>query len=418
MQYRAPRGTVDLLPEEQKYWRYIEAKAVDICRRYGFSRLDTPVFEDSRLFLRSVGEGTDIVEKEMYTFEDRGGDSVTLRPEGTAPVCRAYLERGMHNLPQPVRLYYFCPVFRYERPQAGRFREHHQFGVEVLGDGDPSVDANVIEVAWQLMSSLELQGLSLLVNSIGDAQCRPAYVEKLKSYYSGHFSQLCTDCRARLERNPLRLLDCKQPACRALGDDAPRSGDHLCSDCQDHWDQLQRYLALMTIPYKVDHRLVRGLDYYTRTVFEVQPLQEGGQSTILGGGRYDALIEQIGGRHTPGIGFATGMERLVLNLKRQEVNVPDEPKPEYLVASIGEGTRDAAFHITFKMRQAGASAILSSGSRSLRGQMRQANALGIHYVVIVGEDELEREQVSVRDMVQGDQEVKPMAQFFDELARG
>ena len=418
MQYRAPRGTVDLLPEEQKYWRYIEAKAVDICRRYGFSRLDTPVFEDSRLFLRSVGEGTDIVEKEMYTFEDRGGDSVTLRPEGTAPVCRAYLERGMHNLPQPVRLYYFCPVFRYERPQAGRFREHHQFGVEVLGDGDPSVDANVIEVGWQLMSSLELQGLSLLVNSIGDAQCRPAYVEKLKSYYSGHFSQLCTDCRARLERNPLRLLDCKQPACRALGDDAPRSADHLCSDCQDHWDQLQCYLALMTIPYKVDHRLVRGLDYYTRTVFEVQPLQEGGQSTILGGGRYDALIEQIGGRHTPGIGFATGMERLVLNLKRQEVNVPDEPKPKYLVASIGEGTRDAAFHIAFKMRQAGASAILSSGSRSLRGQMRQANALGIHYVVIVGEDELEREQVSVRDMVQGDQEVKPMAQFFDELVRG
>ncbi|MCE2464314.1 MAG: histidine--tRNA ligase [Dehalococcoidia bacterium] len=415
MQYRAPRGTTDLLPEEQKYWRYIEATAVDICRRHGFSRLDTPVFEDSRLFIRSVGEGTDIVEKEMYTFQDRGGDSVTLRPEGTAPVCRAYLERGMHNLTQPVRLYYFCPVFRYERPQAGRFREHHQFGVEVLGDSDPSVDANVIEVGWQLMSSLELQGLSLLVNSIGDAQCRPAYVEKLKGYYSGHFSQLCADCRTRLERNPLRLLDCKQPACQALGDDAPRSADHLCPDCQDHWDKLQRYLALMAIPYKEDHRLVRGLDYYTRTVFEIQPLQEGGQSTILGGGRYDALVEQIGGRPTPGIGFATGMERLVLNLKRQEINVPDEPKPEYLVASIGEGTRDAAFHIAFKMRQAGARAILSSGSRSLRGQLRQANALGVQYVVIVGEDELEREQVSVRDMMQSGQEVKPMAQFFEEM---
>ena len=418
MLFKAPRGTTDLLPEEQKYWRYIEARAVDLCHKYGFSRLDTPAFEDSRLFVRSVGEGTDIVEKEMYTFQDRGGDSVTLRPEGTAPVCRAYLERGMSNLPQPVRLYYFCPVFRYERPQAGRYREHHQFGAEVLGDGDPSVDAEVIELAWQLMSALGLEELSLLVNSIGDSQCRPGYIEELKGYYSGHMSEICTDCRGRLERNPLRLLDCKQPHCQVLGAEAPRSVDHLCPDCQDHWGRLQRYLDLMVIPYRVDHRLVRGLDYYTRTVFEIQPAREGAQSTICGGGRYDGLMEQLGGRPTPGIGFATGMERMVLNLKRQEVNVPPEPEPRYLVASTGDETRDAALNIASRIRQAGAGAILSAGSRSLRGQLRQANALGVHYVVIVGEEELQQEQVSVRDMVQGGQEVVPIAQFLEELDRG
>ena len=417
MLYKAPRGTADLLPEQQKYWRYIKATAVEVCRRHGFSRLDTPVFEDSGLFIRSVGKGTDIVEKEMYTFQDRGGESITFRPEGTAPVCRAYLEHGMHNLPQPVRLYYFCPVFRYERPQAGRYREHHQFGVEVLGDADPTVDAEVIELAWRLMSALGLSGLSLLVNSIGDGQCRPAYVEGLKDYYSGHMAVLCADCRSRLERNPLRLLDCKQASCQALGTDAPRSVDHLCSDCQGHWSHLLSYLGLMGIPYRVDHRLVRGLDYYTRTVFEIQPAQEGGQSTICGGGRYDALMEQIGGRPTPGIGFATGMERLVINLKRQEVGVPDEPAPRYLVASTGEGAREGALKIAYRLRELGVGAILSSGSRSLRGQLRQANALGVHYVVIVGDEELEKDAVTLRDMVAGGQETVPMGQFFDELDR-
>ena len=418
MRYKAPRGTTDLLPGEQKYWRYIEASVADLCRRYGFGRLDTPTFEDSQLFVRSVGEGTDIVEKEMYTFQDRGGEFITFRPEGTASVCRAYLEHGMHNLSQPVRLYYFCPVFRYERPQAGRYREHHQFGVEVLGDADPSVDAEVIELAWQLMSALGLEGLSLLANSVGDSQCRPAYVQELKGYYSSHLSQLCTDCRTRLERNPLRLLDCKQEFCKALGREAPQSVEHLCPDCRDHWGRVRSYLGLMSLPYEVDHRLVRGLDYYTRTVFEIQPAQEGAQSTICGGGRYDGLIEQLGGRPTPGIGFATGMERMVLNLKSQSVDVPDEPAPRYLVVSVGEKPRDAALHIASRIRRSGAGAILSSGSRSLRGQLRQANALGVQYVVIVGEDELEREQLSLRDMVEGGQVVKPMAQFFEELDRG
>ncbi len=414
--FRAPRGTTDLLPDQQKYWRYIESKAMELAGQYGFGRIDTPVFEDSDLFIRSVGEGTDIVEKEMYTFEDRGGDSVTLRPEGTAPVCRAYLEHGMHNLPQPVRMYYFCPVFRYERPQAGRFREHHQFGLEVLGDPDPSVDAEVIEFASRFMGSLGLSDINILVNSIGDPECRPAYIERLRDYYSGLKAQLCPDCLTRLDRNPLRLLDCKVATCHSLGDEAPRSADHLCQPCQDHWDRLEVYLAAMEISYQVDHRLVRGLDYYTRTVFEVQPRDVGGQSTILGGGRYDGLIEELGGRTTPGIGFATGMERLTLNLQRGEIEVPEAPSPIYLVANVGAGARPAALKLAADLRRVGVGAILSSGSRALRGQMRQANALNIPYALILGDDELERGEVVVRDMRASTQQSRSLREFMEEAS--
>ena len=415
--FQAPRGTADHLPEEQKYWRYIESKATDVAARFGFGRIDTPTFEDSNLFIRSVGEGTDIVEKEMYTFDDRGGDSITLRPEGTAPVCRAYLEHGMHNLPQPVRMYYFCPVFRYERPQAGRFRQHHQFGVEVLGDADPSVDVEVIEVAWELMIGLGLNEINLLINNVGDAQCRPAYVAKLKEYYSRHQASLCLDCKARLERNPLRLLDCKVETCHAIGNDAPRSAENLCEECSDHWTKLLSYLDIMQLPYQIDHRLVRGLDYYTRTVFEVQPVDGGGQSTICGGGRYDGLITELGGRETPGIGFATGLERLTLNLKRSEVQVPDIPSPKYLVANVGDSARNAALELSVNLRRAGVGAILSSGSRGLRGQMRQANALEIPYALILGDDELEKGEVVVRDMESSVQESKPLAEFMEEVSK-
>ena len=416
--FQAPRGTADLLPEEQKYRRYIESKAVALARSYGFGRIDSPVFEDAALFVRSVGEGTDIVEKEMYTFEDRGGDTVTLRPEGTAPVCRAYLEHGMHNLPQPVRMYYFCPVFRYERPQAGRFRQHHQFGVEVLGDANPAVDAEVIELAWRLMHSLGLTDIQLFINSIGDRESRPQYVAELKSYYANQYANLCADCRSRLERNPLRLLDCKVETCRSLGAAAPRSVDHLDPDSLEHWNKLQEYLTAMDIPFQVDHRLVRGLDYYTRTVFEIQPLEAGGQSTICGGGRYDGLIEQLGGRPTPGIGFGSGLERLTLNLKRSGVEVPDEPSPAYLVANVGEAARQPALELASRIRRAGVGAILSSGSRALRGQMRQANALGIPYVVILGDDEISRGEVVIRDMTTSSQETRSLSAFLELLGAG
>jgi histidyl-tRNA synthetase len=390
---------------------------MDVAARFGFGRIDTPAFENSNLFIRSVGEGTDIVEKEMYSFDDRGGDSITLRAEGTAPVCRAYLEHGMHNLPQPVRLYYFCPVFRYERPQAGRFRQHHQFGVEVLGDADPSVDAEVIEVAWDLMTSLGLNEINLLINSVGDSECRPAYVAKLKEYYSGHQAVLCDDCKSRLDRNPLRLLDCKVETCHALGNDAPQSAENLCDDCGEHWAKLLSYLDKMQLPYQIDHRLVRGLDYYTRTVFEVQPVDAGGQSTICGGGRYDGLITELGGRETPGIGFGTGLERLTLNLKRSEVPVPDEPSPLFLVANVGDDARIAALDLSVRLRRAGVGAILSSGTRGLRGQMRQANALNIPFTLILGDDEIEKGEVVVRNMESSDQESKPLEDFIAEASK-
>ena len=413
--FQAPRGTADRLPEEQKYWRYIESKAVELTRRYGYGRIDSPIFEDSGLFIRSVGEGTDIVEKEMYVFEDRGGDSLTLRPEGTAPVCRAYLEHGLHNLPQPVRMYYFCPVFRFERPQAGRFRQHHQFGIEAIGDADPSVDAEVIELAWQFVTSLGLREIDLFVNSIGDPDCRPGYIEELRAYYADRRSRLCPDCHNRLERNPLRLLDCKVETCRAMGEDAPRSVDHLCGACQEHWDKLTGYLGTLDIPFQVDHRLVRGLDYYTRTVFEIQPRETGAQSTICGGGRYDGLIEQLGGRPTPGIGFGSGIERLTLNLKRAEISVEDEPSPQYLVAHVGSAARVAALDLAARMRRAGVGAMLSNGTRALRGQMRQANALGIRYVAILGDDEIERGEVVLRDMASSTQETRPLSDFLESL---
>ncbi len=413
--YKAPRGTTDILPEDQKYWRYVEAAAMKLCQSYGYHRLDTPVFEESGLFLRSVGENTDIAEKEMYTFYDRGEELLTLRPEGTASVCRAYLERGMHNLPQPVRLYYFCPVFRYERPQAGRYRQHHQFGIEVLGDGEPIVDAEIVELAWRLMAGLGLKDLSLLINTIGDTKCRPAYLATLKSYYTAHLNDLCPDCRIRFERNPLRLLDCKQERCHLLAEDAPHSIDNLCSECHDHWQHLQQYLDAIPIPYYINHRLVRGLEYYTRTVFEIIPREEGAQSTICGGGRYDGLVEQLGGRPAAGAGFAAGMERMVLNLKRQEVAVPDEPGPKYLISTVGTTTREQALRLAVRIRQAGAGALLANGSRSLKGQLRQANSLGIPYVIVVGEEEISQGLLTVRDMHSGSQETVTNKQFFGEL---
>jgi histidyl-tRNA synthetase len=413
--YRAPRGTADILPEEQRYWRYIEAQAGAMGQRYGYGRLETPVFENTGLFVRGVGQITDIVEKEMYSFQDRGGDSMSLRPEGTAPVCRAYLEHGMRNLPQPVRLYYFCPVFRYERPQAGRYRQHHQFGVEALGDGDPSVDAEVVEMAWQLMKDLGLRDLTLLINSIGDPQCRPAYLEHLKEYYAPRAAQLCQDCKERMVRSPLRLLDCKQPTCMAMKEEAPRTVDHLCSECRDHWEKLLSYLQRLEVPFRVEPRLVRGLDYYTRTVFEIQPPEEGGQSAICAGGRYDGLIQELGGPPTPGIGFAAGMERMVLNLKRQGVPVAEEESVKALVAYMGDNAKETAISLASQLRSKGMGAILAPAGRSLRAQLRYANSLGIPYALILGEDEMKRSAVILRDMAKGEQREVPIQGVAEEL---
>ncbi len=409
--YRAPRGTSDILPQEQAYWRYIEQKVVDICQLYGYERIDLPAFEDTGLFSRSIGEGTDIVEKEMYTFEDKGGNEITLRPEGTAPVCRAYLEHGMHNLPQPVKLYYIASIFRYERPQAGRYRQHYQFGYEAIGEDDPALDTEVIDMAWQFFSSLNLGRLSLIINSIGCKQCRPGYLAALKDYCADHTGNLCSDCKTRLKRNPLRLLDCKKPLCHQIASSAPRSTDYLCPQCDEHFSQLKRYLGLLDLPFELNHCLVRGLDYYTRTVFEIQPEKEGAQSTLGGGGRYDDLIEELGGSPTPAIGFAAGIERIILNLKKQGVPIPTPPRPQVFLAYIGDEARDEAIKLAAALRKNGIGVIEAVGNKSLKAQLRQANNLDAKYAVLIGEQEVKAGTVILRDMTTSEQKTVPISEL-------
>jgi histidyl-tRNA synthetase len=415
MLYQAPRGTPDILPQEQAHWRYIEQQVARTARLYGYERLDGPVFEDSRLFARSVGEDTDIVTKEMYTFEDRGGSSLTLRPEGTAPICRAYLEHGLKNRPQPVKLYYIASIFRYERPQAGRYRQHHQFGYEAIGDGDPALDGEVIDMAWQFFKSVKLNRLSLQLNSIGCKKCRPDFVAALKSYYTSHTQELCPDCRQRLARNPLRLLDCKNDSCRQIAGSAPKSTDYLCPECAEHFRQLKRYLELLGLPFVVNNQLVRGLDYYTRTVFEIQPQGGGAQSTLAGGGRYDDLIEELGGQPTPALGFAAGMERIILNLKKQQVEVPPLPRPPVFIAYIGEEAKNEAVRLAASLRRGDIGVIQALGDKSLKAQLRQANNLGAGFAVSIGEEELANGTVIVRDMTSAEQKAIPISELPGEL---
>lgn len=407
--YQAPRGTMDVLPEDQPYWDRVWEASGRICGLFGYRRIETPVFEDASLFTRGVGEVTDIVQKEMYAFEDRGGQQLALRPEGTAPVCRAYLEHGMHNLPQPVRLWYWCPIFRYDRPQAGRYRQHTQLGCEAIGEADASVDAEVIELLFRLYEELGLQGLTLHLNSIGDGECRPRYLEALRGYYAGKLEQVCNDCKERYQRSPLRLLDCKQERCQPLIAAAPPFTDHLCDACADHFSRLRAYLEEVGIEYVVNPRLVRGLDYYTRAVFEFQPQAEGAQSTVGAGGRYDGLIEQLGGRPTPGTGFATGIERIILNLKRQEVAVGAPARPRVFVAFQTAEARSQAFRLASDLRREGIAAIVAAGERSLKAQMRHADSLGAAYAAIIGKRELEDGTATLRRLSDGHQETLSLA---------
>jgi histidyl-tRNA synthetase len=415
--YKAPRGTTDILPQEQAYWRFVEEKAGQICQLYGYQRIDTPVFEQTGLFYHSVGEGTDIVEKQMYTFEDHSGMKMTLRPEGTAPVCRAYIEHGMHSLPQPVRLYYFGPIFRYERPQAGRYRQHQQFGCEAIGNADPAVDAEVIDMAWHLYASLELKRLTLQLNSIGCRNCRPGYLQSLKQYYTSLSQSLCRDCKARLWRNPLRLLDCKKPSCLEIAKGAPQMLGFLCHECSSHFDALKDCLRYLEIPYEINPYLVRGLDYYTRTVFEIQPEGGGAQSTLGGGGRYDNLIEELGGRPTPAIGFATGIERIILNVRKQGIELLPMPGVKVYVAYLGEEAKEEAIKLVATLRQAGVGATLALGGRSLKAQLKQANALRVPQAIIIGDEEIKRGSVVLRDMMKGEQVELPLGEVVMQFRR-
>ena len=404
--FKAPRGTRDITPDEQPYWDYVRSVAARVAAEFDYRRIDTPVFEATDLFQRGVGGETDIVQKEMYSFEDHGGDMLTLRPEGTASVCRAYIENGMRNLTQPVRQFYIAPMFRYERPQAGRTRQHHQFGAEAIGDGSPEVDAEIIELGWRYLAELGLSGLTLRINSLADPADRAPYIAKLREYFSGYAADLPKVDLARLERAPLRVLDSKERRTIEIAQDAPRSLDFMGPEARAHWEELTGLLdGLRDIypdfSYTVHNRLVRGLDYYNRTVFEFEPADAGGQSTLLAGGRYDPLIEILGGPATPGIGFGSGIERIILELKSQEVPVQASPALRVVVVSTGRGSRRRAAAIAAGLRAQGVSTVLAP-DRSFKAQMRYANQQSAIYAVIAGERELAAGQVAVKPLQSGE----------------
>ncbi|MEA3336412.1 MAG: histidine--tRNA ligase [Chloroflexota bacterium] len=408
--YQASRGTNDILPEDWPYWRYLLSNIDRLASLYGFRQIEPPIFEVTDLFERGAGEGADlVVQKEMYTFEDKGGTSLTLRPEFTAGVMRAYLEHGMKVLPSPVKLYSVGPIFRQERPQAGRYRQHTQWNIEVLGEIDPAVDFEVMSIAWQLFEAIGFQGLEFQLNSIGCPVCRPAHIDALVAYFSQYETTLSDVDKRRLAVNPLRLLDSKEKSAQPLLASAPRSIDFLCDECRDHFDTLLVYLDEADLPYTVNDRLVRGFDYYTKTVFEVWAEGIGAQAAVCGGGRYDGLIELLGGPSTPGIGFGSGIERQILALKAQGITPPPLDAPVVQVSYIGKGdvgrrTKNAAVGLVRELRQLGIGALLPFGDRSLKSQLKSANRAGVAFVVIVGEDELESGQATVRNLSDGNQQ--------------
>jgi histidyl-tRNA synthetase len=412
-QFQAPRGTQDILPEDAPYWTYVEDEMRRQARLANYGEIRTPTFEDTSVFLRGVGTTTDIVEKEMYSFLDKGGDSMTLRPEATAGIVRAYLQRGMASRPQPVKLFTMLNAFRYDKPQKGRFREFHQIDFEAIGETDPLTDAELVGLQWRLYAALGLQNLSLQVNSIGDHNCRPAYIAKLADYFRQHLDGLCDECQQRIETNPLRLLDEKNPRCQAVLEGAPHSADHLCAECRAHFEAWLGYVEGTGIPFTINPRLVRGLDYYTRSVWEIWPPVVGAQSTLGGGGRYDGLAEQLGGRPTAGVGFATGVERIILELKDQQVALPSLRQPRAFLVYQGELGKRTAFELAETLRARGVAADLSFGDRKLGKQLSAADRAGAYYAIILGEDELATGTVTVKDLRNGaDQRSMPTTELI------
>ena len=396
---QAPKGTRDMLPQQAYLWQGLEAKMRALAALWGYREIRTPVFEHTELFLRGVGDTTDIVNKEMYTFTDKGDRSITLKPEGTAGAVRAFIESRLYAEPLPCKVYYLAaPIFRYENPQAGRLREHHQFGMECFGGKSPAVEAELINLLMTLLHEVGLKNLVVHINSIGCKECRPKYHEALRAYLGGRIDEMCEDCRSRFDRNPLRILDCKKDKCKEIVKGAPSILDCLCDDCKAHFAQLQELLAAQGIPFEVDPTIVRGLDYYTRTVFEVI-MQTGREGLALcGGGRYDNLIEQLGGPDMPAAGFGLGLERILLELKNQGLEPPAPSVTDVYVANIGDERRTDAFKLTQALRAQGVKADSDLCSRSLKAQFKYADKLGARLIVMVGGDEFERGNVKVRDL--------------------
>ncbi|HBT49542.1 MAG: Histidine--tRNA ligase [Caldanaerobacter subterraneus] len=400
---KAPRGTKDVLPSESYKWQYVENLMREICEFYGYKEIRTPGFEHTELFLRGVGESTDIVRKEMYTFNDRSGRSITLKAEGTSPAVRAFIEHGLYAETQPTKLYYITPVYRYEKPQAGRLREHHQFGVEIFGAKSASADAEVISIAMTLLKKLGLNNLELRINSVGCPVCRKNYNKVLKEFLKEHLDELCDDCKVRYEVNPLRVLDCKVESCRRVTGEAPLITDYLCDDCRNHFEELKKYLDAMGYNYIVDPRIVRGLDYYTKTAFEIISKDIGAQGTVCGGGRYDGLIEEIGGPSMPGVGFGMGIERLLLTLEQNGIEIPKPEGPDLFIAYIGDEAKLFTFTLANKLRFNGLKVEIDHMERSLKAQMKYANKLNAKFAVVIGEEELESKKVKLKNMATGEE---------------
>src|SRR5690625_98309 len=406
MNMRAPRGTVDILPNEANKWQFVENKLRDLCRRFDYEEIRTPMFEHTEVFQRGVGDTTDIVQKEMYTFKDRSGRSLTLRPEGTAPVVRAFVQNKMYGIPnQPVKLFYFSEMFRYERPQKGRMRQLHQFGVEVLGSADPAVDAEVISLAMHSYEKLGLKSLKLVINSLGDRESRQHYRQTLIEHFTPHKDELCDDCQNRLNENPLRVLDCKRdmdhPAMKA----APSILDYLNESSKEYFEQVKQYLTMMGIAYEVDANLVRGLDYYNHTAFEIMSEAQGfgALTTLLGGGRYDGLTEELGGPNLPGIGFGMGLERLLLALDIENITLPIDETLDCYIVSLGEEAKQLAVRLGYDLRKNGIQVDQDYLKRGMRAQFRAADRLHASYVIVIGEDEIAKNIVTIRAMETGEQ---------------
>ena len=411
----AIKGTLDTLPSSSYKIQYIEAAMREIAENYGFYEMRTPVFEHTELFQRSVGETTDVVQKEMYTFKDKGDRSITLKPEGTAGAVRAFLEHGLFNEAMPQKIYYVTPCYRYEKPQAGRLREFHQFGVECFGAGSAAQDAEIIILANEVFNYLGVNNISLEINSIGCPECRKKYQEALKEYFKANYDDLCDTCKGRLEKNPMRILDCKSPVCSKIAEKAPKILDYLCEDCNEHFELVKKYLTANNIDFKVNPTIVRGLDYYTRTVFEFVSNEIGAQGTVCGGGRYDGLVEEIGGPHVPALGFALGLERILLLLEAQGIELPAADVPEIYIGSIGEAALTKAAALALELRQSGIGAQFDVVGRSVKAQMKYADKIGARFTAVLGDDDLAAGVAKVKNMESGKTQEIPLDGFADEF---
>ena len=409
----APKGTKDIYGAYMDEWQRVERVMRDICRDFSIGEIRTPIFEHTELFLRGVGETTDIVQKEMYTFKDKGDRSITLRPEGTAGAARSFIEHGIYNNPQPTRLYYIGPMFRYENTQKGRQRQFHQFGVEMYGSYSPALDAEVISVADQLLKRLGINDVTLRINSLGCPECRAKYNAALKEYIGSNIDRMCDDCRSRFEKNPLRVLDCKEEKCQHIIEGAPVVLDYLDDECREHFETVKAILDEMGIKYEVDDKIVRGLDYYTRTVFEFVSNGIGAQGTVCGGGRYDNLVEECGGQPTGAAGFAVGIERLLLVLEAQNGEFEKKPERDIYIGAIGKTCLIKGQALAYKLRAEGVKAECDSVGRSVKAQMKYANKTGAKYSVILGDNEIEQDSVKLKNMETGEDEMVKVSDLFD-----